>query len=64
MTDAREAAAMNLHMHDQGTTYGEHLAEQIIEQFKDAHELARYGLEYGGPDVVVCDNKAKMPRAK
>jgi hypothetical protein len=53
-----------LHMHDQGTTYGEHLAEQIIEQFKDAHELARYGLEYGDPEVVVCDNKAKMPRAK
>jgi hypothetical protein len=33
--DAREAAAMNLHMHDQGATYGEMLAEQIIEQFKD-----------------------------
>jgi hypothetical protein len=37
MTDTREAAAVNLHMHDQGTAYGERLAEQIVEQFKDAH---------------------------
>jgi hypothetical protein len=34
--DTREAAAMNLHMHDEGDAYGEHLAEQIVAQFKDA----------------------------
>jgi hypothetical protein len=33
-TNPREAAAMNLYMHDRGTTYGEQLADQIIEQFK------------------------------
>jgi hypothetical protein len=37
MTDTREAAAMNSHMHDAGSAYGEQLADQIIEQFKDAH---------------------------
>jgi hypothetical protein len=36
MTNAREAAAANLPMHDEGTAYGEQLAEQIVEQFKDA----------------------------
>jgi hypothetical protein len=36
-TDTREAAAMNLHMHDEGSAYGERLAAQIIAQFKDAH---------------------------
>jgi hypothetical protein len=36
MTDTREAAAMNLHMNDEGSAYGEHLAEQIVAQFKGA----------------------------
>jgi hypothetical protein len=40
MTDPREAAAMNLHMHDEGDAYGAHLADQIIEQFKDAPKTA------------------------
>jgi hypothetical protein len=37
MTDAREAAAVAVNMHDEGAIYGEQLAEQIVEQFKDAH---------------------------
>jgi hypothetical protein len=38
--EARQAAAKNLHMHEEGTAYGEHLAEQIIWQFKDAPKTA------------------------
>jgi hypothetical protein len=38
--NVREAAAMNLHMHDEGDAYGEHLAEQIIAQFKDTPKTA------------------------
>jgi hypothetical protein len=33
MTDTREAAAANLLMHDQGTAYGEQLADRVIKQF-------------------------------
>jgi hypothetical protein len=62
--DAREAAAMNLHMHDAGTAYGEQLAERVIKHSKDADELAALWAEYGDPKVAVWDEEAPMPRAR
>jgi hypothetical protein len=57
MTDARETAAMNLHMYDAGSAYGEQLAEQIIEQFKDSPKTTALVREVAG---LTADNLASM----
>jgi hypothetical protein len=63
--DYFEAAVTNLLMHDQeSSAYGEQLAEQIIEQFKDADELAALWAKHGDPEVAVWDEGTRMPRAR
>jgi hypothetical protein len=55
---------MNLLAHDQGSAYGEQLAERISTQYKEAAELAALWAEYGDPEVAVWDDEAGMPRAR
>jgi hypothetical protein len=59
MTDAREAAAMNMHLHDEGSAYGEHLAEQIIKQFADAPKTTALVREVA---AITSDNLESMER--